>query len=209
MCTRSVSEEYAEILSSYLNRFGLETVDMAFLAGTSRDIIDGLVTGKSGVVLKTLEKISQSFGVKYYELGNPNYPIPTFESLPKKTRDRIAYRKKVGPHKEESYNSLDLNEKITIALSLLKENDEFLIEELVDMINERCGDTTDTSLIGDRLSKTFKAYVIKTNRKGKSKSGRGRRPYYFKLTTQLPLQMVDVAKEIVGEGWREEKKKVE
>ena len=126
--------------------------------------------------------------------------------FPKKTKDRIAYREKEGPHKQETYKSLDLNEKITIALSLFKEEDEFLIEELVDIINERCGDTTDTSLIGDRLSKTFKAYALKTNKKGKSKSGRGRRPYYFRLIKTLPKEIVNQAKETVGDKWQESNK---
>ncbi|HMR19349.1 MAG TPA: hypothetical protein PKA53_08630, partial [Sphingobacterium sp.] len=196
-----VTKVYAAILKEYLKKFCLEPIDVAFLIATKRDVIDGLLTGKRGVVLKTLDKISQLFGLTYYEFGNPNHPIPAFDSLPERTRKRIAYREQVGPHKEETYNSLDLNEKITIALSLFKENDKFLIEELVDIINDKSGDKTHTSLIGDRLSKSFVTYVAKTDIKGKSKSGRGRRPYYFKLIKKLPKEMVAIAKEIVGDKW--------
>ena len=200
---KNVSEEYAKILLKYLDKFGLEIIDIAFLAGTRKDIVEGLVNAKSGVVLKTLDKISQLFGLTYYEFGNPNHPIPSFDSLPERTKKRITYRQKIGPHKEETYNSLDINEKIAIALSLYQEKDEFLIEEIVDIINDKCGDKTHTSLIGDRLSKTFGAYIAKTNKKGKSKSGRGRRPYYFTLIKKLPMEMVNQAKETVGDKWVE------
>jgi len=206
MANATIIKEYAKILRKYMQAFSLEPIDIAYLAKSTKKTIVSILEHSGSLELETQEAISQIFNLHYYEFGNPDHPIQAFESLPQKTKDRIAYRKKEGPHKQETYNSLDLNEKITIALSFFKEGDEFLIEELVDMINERCGDTTDTSLIGDRLSKTFKAYILKTNKKGKSKSGRGRRPYYFRLIKVLPKEVVNQAKETVGDKWRDKKK---
>src|SRR6218665_1727593 len=112
MASYNVSKEYGEILEKYLTNFGLEPIDVAFLIKTKKDVINGLLTGKKGVVLKTLEKISQLFNQRYYEFGNPNFPMPKFESLPEKTRSRILYRSQLGPHDTGTYTSSHLNEKI-------------------------------------------------------------------------------------------------
>lgn len=190
-----VAGEYALILKKYLDHFQLESIDLAFLAETRKDIIDGLLETKSGVVLKTLEKISQVFGLKYYELGNPNFPLPPLEKLPKATLKRIEYRKQMGPYKEQSYKSPEINEKIILVLSYLRENEEFLMENIAQKVNTQFPEyPVSTSLVKDRINKSFAQYFEKTNKKDLSKFRKGAKPYYYKAVKKLPKELIEKAK---------------
>jgi len=180
------SYEYAKILKKYLQNFGLETIDIAYLIGTKADVLDGIIEGKRGAVLKTLEKISNVFGLRYYEFGNPQHPLPALESLPEVTRARIAYRKKEGPHEKSSYDQRLLNEKIITLLSEYKKGDEFLAEDISAALKVKFRETVSTSEVTSRLSNYLNAFVVQTDKKDTSKTGKGRKPFYYRVINEVP-----------------------
>src|SRR5690606_26418833 len=125
---------YRTILQKYMNRFGLESVDIAFLARSTKSNINSVLDSKTSIGLETMEAISNIFNLPYYEFGNPKHPMPTLKSLPEKTRQRIIFRKKEGPHIELTYNSLSINDKIILVLSKYQMNQLFLTEEIMHEI---------------------------------------------------------------------------
>jgi len=193
---------YRTILQKYMNRFGLESVDIAFLARSTKSNINSVLDSKTSIGLETMEAISNIFNLPYYEFGNPNHPMPTLKSLPEKTRQRIIFRKKEGPHIELTYNSLSINDKIILVLSKYQMNQLFLTEEIMHEIKIAFpDDPINTTLIGDRLKKSFQAYVQKTDEQAPSRVGRGRKPYFYKVIASLPHTTISAAREAINTEW--------
>lgn len=176
-----LSNEYSKILKKYLKAFKLESIDIAYLVQTKKDVIDGVLKNEKSVVLYTLEQIAQIFSLRYFEFGNPNHPIPSFDSLPEKTKQRIEYRKKEGPAKETTYTSSEINNRISDILSTFKVGDEFLAEEIVNSISKKYDEVYSVSEIINRFKKTFRENIDKTDRKYVARKGRGPKPVYYKL----------------------------
>src|SRR5690606_3309484 len=186
-------------LKRYLQVFKLEPIDIAFLINTKKEVIEGLLSGKKGVVLKTLELISQVFGLRYFEFGNPNHPMPSSDSLPETTKDRIAFREKEGPHEDTTYNAVLLNEKITVVLNNYKKGDEFLAEHIVKGLSKMFKESYSTSEVGKRLTESMDDYIIKTTRQDTDRKGRGPKPFYFKLVRRVPPKVLKEAKGKIAE----------
>ncbi|RQO66815.1 hypothetical protein DBR40_21405 [Pedobacter sp. KBW01] len=176
-----LSKEYSKILKKYLKTFKLESIDIAYLVQTKKDVIDGVLKNEKGIVLYTLEQIAQIFGLRYFEFGNPNYPIPSFDSLPAKTKQRIAYRKKVGPPKEVTYKQSDINDQIKEILARHKIGDQFLAEEIAKQILEKFGNSYSVTEIVNRFKKSFKSNIEKTEKKDTSRETRGPKPLFYRL----------------------------
>ena len=180
-----VSSEYANQLKAYMEHFSLYNVDIAYLARTNSEVIVGILQEKKGVVLKTLEAISNIFSLRYFEFGNPKHPIPPLVSLPAKTQQRIAFRKKEGLPKEKAYSQNAINERIKAILVTYKIGSEFLAEEIANKILNKYGETYPVSEIVDRFKKTFRSSIEKTGRKDTAREGRGPKPVFYRLVKLL------------------------
>ncbi|WP_316762064.1 hypothetical protein [Pedobacter aquatilis] len=176
-----VIEEFGEILKKYMEEFSLEAVDIAYLGKSVKRTVTLILENKGSLKLETADAISRSFGLRYYEFGNPNYPIPSLRSLPERTRQRIAHRSKEGRAVEKTYSSRDINQQIENVLSKYKIGDEFLAEQVAIQISKKFGQTYSVSEIINRFNKSFKKYIKKTNRKDVSREGRGRKPEFYVL----------------------------
>ncbi len=62
---------------------------LATLMGTRGAYIVMVEKGKVGIGLANLEKYARFFGVTYYEMGNPDYPVPTWDELPPASKLKI------------------------------------------------------------------------------------------------------------------------
>ena len=177
----NLTKEYSKILAKYLKIFKLESIDIAYLVKTKKDVIEGILKNEKGIVLNTLEQVAQVFGLRYFEFGNPHHPIPSFDSLPEKTKQRIAYRKEEGPSVETTYTPSDINEQINKAILSYNVGEEFLAEDIANSILEEDGEKYSVSQIIDRFNKSFKEKIEKTDRKDMAKEGRGPKPVFYKL----------------------------
>jgi len=190
----TVLEEFAKILKKYMKKFCLEPIDIAFLSKVNRKTIDAVLAGTGGIELDSVDEISLIFGLRYFEFGNPDFEIPSFDSLPEATKARIVFRKKEGPHEETSYDQRLLNEKITIVLSSYKKGDEFLAEHIVTNLFETFKEKVTISEVATRLSNSLHEYVVKTDKKDINKEGKGRKPYYYSLIKKIPNKVLAEAK---------------
>lgn len=186
--------EYSKILNRYMKEFGFEPIDIAYLAKVNIKTITTILAKQGGIELESLEAISQIFGLRYYQFGNPNYKIVSIDSLPDETKSRIMFRKKDGKYKKSSYDQRNLNEKIIIILCKYDIDDEFLSEHIVSNLFETFKEKVKTSEVSKRLVDSLNEYVLKTNNKYHDKKSKGRKPYYFKLVRKLPAQIVTEAK---------------
>jgi hypothetical protein len=176
-----VIAEFAEILRRYMKKFSLEAIDIAYLAKSIKKTISSVLDNTGSIQLETAEAIAQSFGLRYFEFGNPDHPIPSFDSLPEKTKQRIAYRKAEGTPKETTYTQSDINHQINEAITIYKVGDEFLAEDIAISILEEYGETYSVSQIIDRFKKSFKEKIERTERKDTTREGRGPKPVFYKL----------------------------
>lgn len=201
--------EFVKILIKYMNKFGLEAIDIAFLAHSTRINIQNLLDLKGSLELERMESIAQAFELHHYQFSDPKQKIPEYKSLSERTRKRIEYRKQNGPYVPENRNTSTINEKITVALSFLEMGDEFLTEQLVEKINTVDADiTTTTSIVGDRLAKSFSKQVENTNRPNLDKKGKGAKPVYFKLLSSISEKQLRDAIEVLGQYWFQNYKKI-
>lgn len=180
-----LSKEYSKILAKYLKIFKLESIDIAYLIKTKKEVIDGLLTNQKSVVLYTLEQIAKIFGLRYFEFGNPHHPMPSSDTLPEKTKERIAYRKKEGPSVETTYSSSDINSHINSVLSSYKIGNEFLAEEITSKISQEFGKTYTVSEVINRFKSSFSKNIEKTVKKDTVREGRGPKPFYYKLVKKV------------------------
>lgn len=180
--SNKATKEYADILKKYMKKFSLDIVDIVFLAkSTNKKNIQALLDYKGGLTLETQEAISAIFGLRYFEFGNPNQPIPKLDSLPEKTKLRIAFRKQEGTPREITYTHSKINQQIADVITNFNVGDEFLAEDIASSILKEYEITYSASQIIDRINKSFKEVIIKTDRKETNRKGRGPKPIYYKL----------------------------
>lgn len=194
----TVLEEFAKILRKYIKKFGLDPIDIAFLSKVNKKTIDAVLAGTGGIELNSVDEISLIFGLRYFEFGNPDFEMPSFDSLPEATKARIAFREKEGPHQDTTYNTVLLNEKIMVVLAEYKKGDEFLAEHIAKGLLETFKESFSTSEVGKRLTESMNEYVTQTTRKDESKRGKGRKPFYFQLNKRVPAKVLKEVREKLG-----------
>lgn len=164
----NVSIEFGFQLSKYLAHFELIEADLARVFNTNSHYVKEILTGKKGTTLKTAEKYSNFFGTRYYELANPNFPMPNFESLPNTTKEAILHRKNIGTKIIERNYENDIAGNLD---KIIDETDLLLkpstAEELRLQFPENIRDKITTNRITNLLKKSGRnKIVIKVGKRG-------------------------------------------
>lgn len=187
MIANHALKELLIILKYYMDYYGLYSIDVTKLLKSTRDIIKELNESKNGPTLKKLDAIASIFGLKYYQFGNPEYALPEYEHLPRATREKIDWRREVGPPESRNYKKLDLNNAVLNVLQNFVNREEFLPSEIYESLssnlkNELGSATRVTGLFSDEL----KEYVKKTGNRIK-KTNIGRPEEFYKVVSLKPL----------------------
>lgn len=161
--------EFGGQVKKYLKHFQLTESDLSRLINSNTNDIQEILSGDKGVVLKSAEKISSVFGLRYFELGNPRFSIPDIERLPDQTRKVIIDRKKKGVpviirnYENDIAGNLD---RIINESSLF--HSPVTAEEIRLVFPEDIRDTIKATRITDLLKKSGRdQYVVKVGKKGK------------------------------------------
>lgn len=77
-------------MRSFRKLAGLSQRDFATFMDTGKTYISQLEIGTANPTIEILMQYAAFFGVEYYELGNPMFPIPSVDQLPATTRKAIA-----------------------------------------------------------------------------------------------------------------------
>jgi hypothetical protein len=106
----SASAQFGGQIKKYLKCFNLYPEDIAYALKTNTESIALIINGNKRVYLETIEKIADLFGLAYYEMGNPDYPIPSEKDLPENTKLIIKKREIDGEPKK--YGDHDINQSL-------------------------------------------------------------------------------------------------
>ncbi|WP_442588246.1 hypothetical protein ACSBL2_19590 [Pedobacter sp. AW31-3R] len=165
----AVSLEFGLQVKKYLEHFGLTEGDLSRLINSNTNKIQDILSGKTGIVLNSAEKISNVFGLRYFELGNPLFSIPLIEYLPEETQKFIEKRKVRGiPVINRNYSN-DIAGNLD---KIINESDVLhfpvTAEEIRLRLPKEIRDTIKASRITDLLKKSGRdKIVIQVDKRGK------------------------------------------
>jgi hypothetical protein len=171
-----VSIEFGKQLLKYLTHFGLIEADLARLIKFNTDDIKEILEGKKGVVLKSAERISNVFGLRYFELGNPKFEIPKVKDLPKQTTDLILNRKEKGVPQVNRNYGIDLAGNLDIILNSGFLNTPHTAEEIWAQLPEEVRNKVEPRRITDLLGKSPRNSMIE---KIPASAGEGKKNRYI------------------------------
>lgn len=181
-----ISSEFGKQLEKYLKSFGLIIPDIARLIKSSTESIDNALNGKKGVVLKTAERIANLFGLRYFEFGNPKFPLPKVNDLPQDTQIAIEQRKKKGNPEIIRNNDLNLGIHVRKVLESKKLASEFASSDILRLLPDEVKNQITSRRITDLLRKgELKAKVEDTGKTIKIEGKRGPKEILFRLIDAL------------------------
>jgi len=101
-----VNVDFGNLVNRYLEHLEIDQRILAKYLVISGNDIRNIIAGKKGVVLKTAEKTASFFGLKYFQMANPDFPVPEEANLPDEILTFIA------SNKPKTYGEHDLNEAL-------------------------------------------------------------------------------------------------
>ncbi|WP_400261301.1 helix-turn-helix domain-containing protein [Sphingobacterium sp. SG20118] len=98
--------EFGKQVKKYLDASGLSENDLAKLLNSSIKNVTEIISGNVGLTIDKMIKIGSIFNVTYYNLANPNFPLPNFTDLDELTKDLIEKRKITGVKTKDKNHAL-------------------------------------------------------------------------------------------------------
>lgn len=184
MDPKLVIEEFILALEYYMDYYGLYDVDIKNLLAVTTNIVKDMKAGVNGPTITKADSISQLFGIRYYQLVDPEFtPLPK-EKLPLATINAIDARSESGPPtSRKPYNSINLKKVLISALEAFKNKKEFLPSEVYETLPEELKvKLRSATRVTGLFSNELKDNVEKTNntlKKGKV----GRPEEYYRVVS--------------------------
>ncbi|SEM31738.1 DNA-binding transcriptional regulator, XRE-family HTH domain [bacterium A37T11] len=85
----SIKVQFGERLKLYRESIELTQNEYAKMISSEQSTITDIELGKHNTGIEMIERIAKSFGVTYYEFGNPNFRIPPLKKMPKALQDYL------------------------------------------------------------------------------------------------------------------------
>lgn len=160
-----VIEEFVLALEYYMDYYGLYDIDIKNLLDGTTNIVKDIKGGIKGPTITKADSISQLFGIRYYQLVNPEFhPLPK-EKLPPATINAIDTRSESGPpESRKPYNSINLKKTLISALEAFKNKKEFLPSDIYETLPDELKVILKSSTrVTGAFSNELKDHVEKTN----------------------------------------------
>jgi len=164
MDPKLVIEEFNLALEYYMDYYGLYDVDIKNLLAVTTNIVKDMKGGVNGPTITKADSISQLFGIRYYQLVDPEFtPLPK-EKLPIATINAIDARSESGPPtSRKPYNSINLKKVLISALETFKNKKEFLPSDVYETLPVELKVTLKSSTrVTGAFSNELKDHVEKT-----------------------------------------------
>lgn len=78
----NVAEIFGKQLQKYRQEVGLTQEEYGKIHGVGQRYIASMELGKRDFQLNTMQKHASTFGVNYFQLGDPDFPIPRLDQMP-------------------------------------------------------------------------------------------------------------------------------
>lgn len=118
----SVKNQFATRLKAFRNKLGISQERLAEAVGKQQPYIANIENSDVGIGIENMAEISACFGVKYYELANPDFPIPSKAELRKNLTDYLI-SKNIEPSYLNTKSAPGFAEKVDFYLDIMP--DEF------------------------------------------------------------------------------------
>ena len=155
---KNAIKEYGERVRAYRKAANISQEVLANLAEVHQPYIASIEKGDVNIGILTQETISSTFGVKYYELSDPGFPIPSKDILRENIKTYIASRN-IDP----TYLKDEVQNFATYMDELLKS--DFLVQErsgkeIAQKYKELYGLDISPTRISDMLSREPRKSIV-------------------------------------------------
>lgn len=82
-------KEFGEIARRYREHFGFGQHDIGELSDLTQPEYSNIENGEKSIDIDRVDQVAEAYGLRYYEMSNPKFPIPAFAELPAKTQAKI------------------------------------------------------------------------------------------------------------------------
>lgn len=97
-------KEFGKIARKYREHFGFGQREIGDLSGLKQPEYSNIENGGKNIGIERADQVAAAYGLRYYEMSNPKFPIPDFADLPAETQAKIvAMRDK--PKKNRDYKN--------------------------------------------------------------------------------------------------------
>ncbi|SHH03431.1 helix-turn-helix domain-containing protein [Pedobacter caeni] len=159
---RNARREYAEQLKAYRKKVNISQEDFALALEIYQPYIASIEGGSLSIGLDKQEDIATCFGVKYYQLADPEFPIPSREELWKSIE---AYVKAAGIEVGYMQNKAP---GLASYMDELLQSDFFeewkLINEIVAELKERFGLEVVSTRVSDILHQRPRRLLVEVKK---------------------------------------------
>jgi len=95
-----LKKQFGIRLRSYRMAIGLPLNYFAEMHHTTPSYLSRIESGRHNPSLETMQQYADTFGIAFYELANPDFPIPPLSSMPLPTRRAVERFRKEQQQKE-------------------------------------------------------------------------------------------------------------
>src|SRR5690606_12476076 len=164
MDPKLVIEKFNLALEYYMDYYGLYDVDIKNLLAVTTNIVKDMKGAVNGPTITKADSISQLFGIRYYQLVDPEFTRLPKEKLPIATINAIDARSESGPPtSRKPYNSINLKKVLISALETFKNKKEFLPSDVYETLPVELKVTLKSSTrVTGAFSNELKDHVEKT-----------------------------------------------
>jgi len=162
--------EFSEQLKAYRRTAGVSQGNLAKYLGKQQPYIVSIEKGDHGIGIDIMNEISTCFGVKYYEMANPRFAIPSKKQLHKSIREYVkstgidtSYLDRVTPNYARNMDKYLVTELLIKPKTAME-----ICADYIDMFDETILPSKVTDIL-TRPPRNKKVIVIKPDQ------GRGNR----------------------------------
>lgn len=168
---------FGQQLRLYRERAGLTQEEFADFHKTDKSFITKVENGKTAVGIDLMEAYAETFGVEYYEMGNPNFKIPALSKMPAALHQYIAKVKE-----ERNARKQEPGLKITVYLDPIIASNFLAMPKTARMIAEEIEKTSQVVIPPGRItSELTKAPRNKKVKVVPKPVGRAESGYWYQL----------------------------
>ncbi|WP_214228827.1 helix-turn-helix transcriptional regulator [Pedobacter sp. B4-66] len=166
--------EFGKRARVYREHFNLNQEDLATLMDILQPDYSEIESAKKSIGLDRAQLVATVYGIKYYSMADPNYPIPQFDQLPIATQNAISIRKEVGLNPRD-YN-VNLADNLNNVLNSDFLNTPHTAEEIWAQLPEEVRNKVEPRRITDLLGKSPRNSIIQ---KIPASAGEGKKNRYI------------------------------
>ena len=155
MTVNSENQRFRNLIKQYRRHFKLSQEDIAEFLGIKQNAYSAMETGRGNIDLDKVDSIAKIYGLRHFQLLQPNQKPPKVNDLPTETRKKVLARQAEG--KNPRNDSLALPSRVMEVLLSGSLSKEFTSSEVWTQLQE----TTRSQIKPVRITDLFNKGELK------------------------------------------------